>query len=386
MAQKKRRTKVIIVFVIFIVYFFIAARPVPRETILAQKWISSLNSMHIPAENEPIRLSEQLVPFTLGAHFGYVNLFGQFELNRIMADNVYLDRNMWAEYGAQPASIVVNNISENTQITVENAWGYPVLLDNRVFILGSEQNSLSEIGNDGNVLWTYEFGAPITCIDVAAGLVVTGSLDGAVEVFNSSGERIYYFEPDGSRYSVILGCAISRNGSRIAVISGIDQQRFLLLERLGSSGGEYRVVHHEFLETGFRRPVHVLFVDEDRRIIFEREGGIGSFNIRSRRGIYIPLDGEIVAIDNSGDQGFLFLITSASARLLMGQEKRLVGIRFPPDRFFGSYRIAARDAIFLTAPFRSDDVFLGRIRAEGSSSILVTGGGSTLISFDLEEK
>ena len=375
MAQQKKRIQAVVIFLLFTVYFLIAARPIPREIILAPRWISSLESGS--QEGGSYAQSGELLPFTLGARFGYVDSSGQFAINRIRAGDIYLSQNMWTEYDARPVGIEIKNISEETVINIENPGGYPVLLDNRVFILGSEQNALSEIGSDGSILWTYEFGAPLTCIDAAAGLVLTGSIDGAVEIIDSAGERIFYFEPGGSRYSVIFGCALSRNGSRVGIICGVGRQRFLLLERYGNSGGEYKVVYHEFLEGEFRRPVRILFIDEDRRLVFECAGGISCYNIRSRRGIYIPLDGEITAIDDSGDQGYFFLVTSREQ-----QGKELIGIKFPQDGLVSLSRPAdTRDAVFMRALFKSGDVFLGR-----TGSMLVAGGGSTLISFDLEEK
>jgi hypothetical protein len=375
LATKKNNIRIVVVFLLFIAYFLIAARPVPRETILAPGWISSLQTeTPVPASGYA---SQQYVPFILGNRFGYVDSSGQFAINRIKSGEIYLGENVWAEYTAEPSSIEIKNILEETIINIENAGGYPVLLDNRFFIFGSEQNELSEIGADGSIMWTYQFGAPLTCIDAADGLVVTGSLDGMVEVLDSGGNRIYYFEPGGSHYAVILGCAISRNGSMVGIISGIDQQRFLMLERFGNTGGDYRVIYHEFLETGFRRPVHILFIDEDRRLVFEREGGLGCYNIRSRRGIFIPLDGEIAAIDDSGSQGLFFLIISHSMR-----RNELIGIRIPQDRnfnFFGAGDM--RDAIFMKASFKSDDVFMGR-----TGSMLIAGGGTTLVSFKLEDK
>jgi hypothetical protein len=364
-----------------------AARPVPRETVLAHRWIKSLTAspQTIYMQDEDnlsddgsgvTGLSDTLLPFTLGSRFGYVDSQGQFAINRSMINDIYLSPNMWTEYGAEPANIVINNILNDTKINIENTRGYPVLLDDRIFILGSEQNSLSQIGENGNILWTYEFGAPLTCMDAASGLVLTGSLDGAIEVFNFDGERIYYFEPGGSRYSVILGCAISKDGAYIGIVCGIDQQRFLLFERFGSAGGEYKVIYHEFLGTGFRRPVYVLFVDDDRRIVFERSGGIGCYTIKTRRGIFIPLDGRIAAVDGSGDQGIFFLITSHP-----GQEKKFIGIQFPKEGLLGFLGNTESDSVFLKASFKSDDVFLGR-----TGSTVVAGGGAALISFSLEEK
>jgi len=386
LAQKRKRVQIFIIILIFFVYFLAAARPVPRETVLSHRWIKSLalspqssfmQEENNSAENELIVpvLSGALLPFSLGSRFGYVDSLGQFAINRSIINNICLSPDMWTEYGAEPANIVINNISDNTSINIENTRGYPILLDDRIFILGSEQNSLSQISKNGSVLWTYEFGAPITCMDAASELVVTGSLDGAVEVFNGKGERVYYFEPGGSRYSVILGCAVSKNGAYIGIVCGIEQQRFLLFERFGSAGGEYKIIYHEFLGSGFRRPVYVLFVDDDRRIIFERAGGIGCYTIKSRRGVFIPLDGKISAVDESGDQGIFFLITSHP-----GQEKKLTGILFPQEELFGFLGNTAQDSVFLRASFKSDDIFLGR-----RGSTIVTGGGSALISFSLEE-
>jgi hypothetical protein len=388
-AQHKGRIRVIIIFLLFIAYFLIAARPIPLETVLVPRWISSLTAGGTLSDDSSsesgfpvaiggaVQTSGQLLPFTLGSRFGYVYPSGQFAINRVKTRDIYLSDKMWTEYDAQPETIEIKSITDDTAINIENIRGYPVLLDNRVFIIGSEQNALSEIDEDGGVLWTYDFGAPLTCIDVAAGLVLTGSVDGIIEILSSEGERIFYFEPGGSRYAIIYGCALSGDGTRIGIICGIDEQRFLLLERYGSADGEYKVVYHEFLGAGFRRPVRILFTDEDRRIIYERAGGIGCYNIRSRYGINIPLDGEIAAIDTSGDQGIFFLITSRSE-----QRKEFIGIKFPQEGWnLSRFKGDARDTIFLRAEFKSDDVFLGR-----TGSMLVAGGGTTLISFDLEER
>ena len=384
-----KKIRIVSVILLFLIYFIIAARPIPPETILASGWISSLQT-EVPPElppnsadegspddNSQIKPPGQLIPFTLGGNFGYVNKSGQFAINKTKTGNIYLGENLWAEYDLEPLNIEIKNILEETVMNIENPGGYPILLDNRVFILGSEQNSLSEISADGSILWIYEFGAPLTCIDAAADLILTGSIDGYIEILDSYGKRIFYFEPGGSRYSVILGCALSSDGSYLGIISGIDQQRFLLFERFGNSG-EYKVVYHEFLGGGFRRPVQISFIDNDQRLVFESPAGIGCYNIKSRYGIQIPLDGEIIAIDDSGDQGYFFLITSHSTG-----RKELVGIKFPRDSWIplSMFRQNMRSAVFLKAPFKSNNAFLGR-----TGSMIIAGGGTTLISFNLEEK
>jgi hypothetical protein len=324
--------------VCFILYFFIAARPIPPETVLVPRWLSSLESGHpvflgdsSPAGTPPpVMLSSDqergdlgtLFPFTLGNRFGYVSSNGRFSINRIKKGEIYLSEDLWSEYEAEPASIEIRDSRNNAEMSIEDPRGYPCFLDGRIFLIGEEQNRLSEIDPNGNTLWSYEFAAPLTCIDAGAGLVLTGSIDGVVEVLDREGKRVFYFEPGGSRYAVILGCAISRDGSRLGIISGIDDQRFLLLERFGSGsavggstagGGEYKVIYHEFLENGFRRPVHITFIEQDQWLVFEREGGIGVYELRTRQGTKIALDGEITAIDQAGGQGLFFFINSHSA-------------------------------------------------------------------------
>ena len=396
MAQKKKKIRIIIILLLFITYFFVAARPVPKETILTPLWLSSLKSESTAeffndGRSKTGGFAAKNIPFILGGHFGYVDEEGQFLINRIKQGDIALSEDLWTEYERQPVNIDIIDILGNTALSIEYPGGYPIFLDNRIFIIGSEQNLLSEIDNDGNILWTYEFGAPLTCIDAAAGLVLTGSIDGVVEILDANGRRIYYFEPGGSRYSVILGCVISSNGMRIGIISGINQQRFLLLENFGSNN-EYRVVYHEFLGEGYRRPVHLSFIDDDSRLVFERRGGLGCYNILSRQGIFIPLKGEVAVMDNSGGNGILFLI-SVNA----GQRKDLVGIRFPQNRrrlVSGNLRrlfdsrsqdnqqsLEVNDAVFMSASFNSENIYLHR-----AGSIIIAGGGTSLISFVLEEK
>jgi len=376
MAKEKRKCWLIIGIAVFVIYIFLAARPIPQETVLKKRWITSLGS------NFPVSLgdfsaqqAEELLPFRSGDRYGYVGDDGKFSINQIRKTYVSQAENCWAEYEALPSSIQVMNPANEPLLTIENPGGYPLFLDNRVFIVGSEQNSLTAIGSRGEKLWTHDFPAPITCVDAASGCVLAGTLDGAVELLDSSGNLVFSpFEPGGSRFSVILGCAISRDASRLAIISGIDKQRFLLLEQTGGEvrtaqspaglpGDTYKVAYHEFLADGFRRPVHISFVDNDTKVAFEREGGLGIYDIGSRTSISLPLEGEITTLDNSGGDFFLFVITSQGPA-----QKRLIAIRYP-------------GSIVMQAPFKSDSAFFAR-----RDKKIYIGGDETMASLELENK
>jgi hypothetical protein len=369
--KDKKKYRFLIGFLIIIVYFFVAARPIPVEAVLTPQWLHSLESGYplyfegekgvsvgdtpgTAAEGEP------LFPFTLGDRFGYFNGDGVFALNRTVRGNVSVSENYWAEYEAVPRSIEIRNPRDEVQMEISESRGYPFFIDNRFFLINEGQNSLTALDGAGERLWTYDFAAPVTAIDAAADLILVGSLDGMVELLDVSGKRVFSFEIGGSRYSAVYGCRISRDGSRLAIIAGFDDQRFLLMERLGDS---YRVAYHEFLSDGFRRPVHIAFIDEDRWVAFESEGCLALYNIGARNSIKLPLEGSIVALDSSGTDGLLFVVTSQSAR-----KKQLVEIRLPQD-------------IIMKAPFSSENVFLGR-----RGQRLYIGGGSTIASFALSKR
>ena len=359
MAKKKGRKHLYFLgFLVFIIYVFAAARPVPEETILVPLWLISLESNNTVNFTINSREEGEIIPFRLGNRFGYIENNGQIILNRIQQEeNLSFSPHIWSEYEALPSDIEVYNPYNHLLMTINNPLGYPLFLDNRAFLLGSEQSSLSALDSQGNILWTYDFPAPITCIDAASGFVLAGTLDGGVELLNDQGIQAFpSFEPGGSRLSVILGCAISSDASRLAVISGIDNQRFLLMEK---SGETYRVIYHEYLSTGFRRAVHVRFIDNDSRVVFEREGGIGIYDTNSRNSVTVALEGEIKAMD-TGEDGYFFVINSHGGNLMS-----LVGLRLP-------------GTVVLNTPFRSENIFLDR-----QNSRLFLGGDLNLASFEL---
>ncbi|MDR2483221.1 MAG: WD40 repeat domain-containing protein [Treponema sp.] len=347
----------------FVAYFFIAAKPVPVETILAPRWLSSLESSYplsLPGGEAGGAEANTLIPFVLGRRFGYVDGGGNFTVNRARQDQFSISGDYWAEYAAIPGAIEVRDPRNELAVTLEAGGGYPLFIDGRIFLLNEEGNSLRAVDGEGQVRWVYDFPAPLTDIDAAAGLILAGSLDGTVELLDDAGKRVFFFEPGGSRLAAIYGCRISSDGSRLAIVSGYDDQRFLLLERFGDS---YKVIFHEFLNDGFHWGVHLAFIDSGSRVIFERQGGLGIYDIITRKSLYLPLPGNIEAVDSYGGDNLVFVINA-----MEDGRKELTAIRYP-------------GTVVLRAPFQAEDVFLGR---EGNR--LYLGGGGTIASFELDKR
>ena len=365
--SEKRKKALTAIGAAFVVYSIVAVRPVPQETVLAPRWLSSLESGQPIVFGEPSGAATLTLPFVLDSRFGYVGMDGRFPLNRVRTGQVSISRERWAEFDGELESVAIHGADGEALFVIDNPGGYPFFLDGRTFVVGSGQDSVSEIDGSGGKLWTFDFPSPVTSMDAAAGLLLAGLLDGMAVLVDGAGRQVFSFDPGGSRFSVILGTAISGDGSRLAIVSGIDSQRFLLLERFGASVGDFRVVYHEFLGEGFRRPVHVAFVENDRHVVFERQGGLGIYDTESRLTRNVGVDGELRALDGSGGQGLMFAVFARAE----GGVKDLVGIRVSGR----SPRVVTR------ATFRSDEFFLGR-----TGSRLIVGGGQAMVAFDLERR
>ncbi len=358
MAKKRKRFWIPIIVVLFVLYIFFAAQPVQLETVLESQWITSIGSAG--TESNAADVKGIITPFELGGRFGYVDESGNVILSKSREGYLSLSDSRFAEYEGMPSEIEVMSPFNEPFFSVPNPEGYPLFGDDRNFIIGKDQNSISYVDDQGTVVWTYDFDAPITCADAESGLFLAGLLNGTVVLLNRSGNAVFSFDAFGSRISIICACTISDDGNRLAVVSGIDQQRFLLFEQYA---GSYRVTYHEYIGEGYRRAVHLSFIDNGRRAAYEREGGMGIYDVETRKSTFIPLDGSVYAIDDKGTDDVFFVITS-----LPNNGKNLVSIRYP-------------GIVTGKSPFMTDSAFIAR-----SDSSLLVGGGGALLSFALGKR
>jgi hypothetical protein len=358
MAKKKKRVWIPIVVFLFVLYIFLAAQPVQLETVLESQWLASIET-----DRESTGIGKNggiLTSFVLNNRFGYIDESGDVLLSKAKQGYISLSDSRWAEYEGIPEEIEIISPFQELLFSLANPEGYPLFLDDKNFIMGKDQNSVSNIDENGNIIWSYDFDAPITCLDAKANLVFAGLLNGTIVLLDNRGNHLFSFDALGSRVSIITACKISSDGMKLAVVSGLDEQRFLLFEQYADS---YRVTYHEYTGEGFRRPVHLSFIDNDRRVSFEKEGGIGIYDMEARQSSFVPLEGRVYAMDDKGIDDVFFVIMS-----LADNKKNLVSIRYP-------------GTVMGKAPFKTESVFMSR-----NDSSLIIGGGDTLISFALKKR
>ena len=258
----KSRYLFAVLIVFFILYFFLFPFTVKEEFVLVpEKGTTLVNAA--PGQGD---ISGNW-PFASFGRMGYYDREKrEFSLldgrgrSRI-SDNFYIE----------DQGDVLNLVSRSGELSTEiDTSLVPAFFGEHIFLTGCSQGYLREIDGDGRILWEYYMPSVITCLDNKNGITAAGLLNGDIVLLDGGGELVDTLSPGGSRVDIIYGISLSRTGDRLAVVSGLDPQRFILIEKKENG---YRPVYHENLTQSFRRPLSLVFDDSSHLIIEgERKG------------------------------------------------------------------------------------------------------------------
>ena len=338
MAKKRLFLWIGSAFVVCLVYLFVAPKPILPELTLNIQWILDL-SQPVPDQIQSSDTVTEGIPFVLGTQFGYISANGHLLANRSLQKNqmVSITPSLLSIYTTNPDSVTITNQQNKKEILINNPGGYPLLFGDSSFIIGKDQDSISAIKDDGSVQWKYFFPSPITAIDYKAKKLLIGTLDGSIYVLGPEGDTLFTFQPGGSRLSVIVGAALSSDGNKIALISGIDKQRFILLEK---SSQTYKVLDHYFLNSDFRRPVLIKFIQDNQYILFEGENSFFAFDSVKQKMHVISLEAPLIAIEELKKDQTLFILAGGDTK------KQLIVFKLP-DRKLVTSSFTARDSFLV---------------------------------------
>jgi len=170
--------------------------------------------------------------------------------------------------------------------------GFPVSRNGSLFIYNGKTGAIDKINTEnGNIQWSLQFISPLTVIDSIEGITLLGFLDGKALVIGKNGETVFTYRPGGSRVEAVYGGALSSDGKFIALISGLDPQRFILLEKRENG---YRPVAHHDTGTVFRRPVSVGFVRHNKEVLYEKMANAELVNTENHKTAQLELNGSLV--------------------------------------------------------------------------------------------
>ena len=193
---------------------------------------------------------------------------------------------------------------------------YPISRNGHLYLYNGSAGRLKRVDpSNGRVMWTKEYLASVTVLDGRQNRTLVGLLDGRIEVISEDGDVELEYRPGGSRVEAVYGGALSESGSSVALITGLDPQRFILMEERKNG---FRPISHHDTQTDFRRSVPVQFVRGGRQVLYEASASIASFDVESGLISSINFPGTPVAWEDSSSTGAL---------IVAGRQEGSVGLR-----------------------------------------------------------
>lgn len=343
----KRNLKYILAgsLVTLIIYMFLAAFPTGPSMYFKPVWTVQVSSSTAETDLGGADMTERFHPFKLGDRYGFFSSEGKIALSRTAQQKVSISSTGWSEYPENASAAEIRS-PDGTLIASVNGTGYVHLDEDRVFLFLPGGDAVSQYDNTGNALWTREHTAPITAFDSSAKATVIGYADGALTALGRDGNELFSFYPGGSDHGVILGAAVSSDGTLVACVSGIDRQRFLLIK---IAGNQYKIVHHEWLVGNLRRQVNVEFESTGRYAFFESAEGLGMVDCERLAMQILPIQGTIISVGKNPGEGLFTILTQIDETCRLWAIER-------PWNLVASAEFSARDAFLIQ---EGNAVYLG---------------------------
>ncbi len=291
--------------VFFVLYFFLFPYPVREEYVLVPERKISLENV----TGDLAGLSGSIRSFRGENRMGYYDGEGHAVILDGTGRSCISDRFFLQE---REGELVAHSRSGQDTFVLDTALT-PLLFGDHLFLTDIFQGYISETDIQGRTLWDYDLPSLITCMDYRDGLTAVGLLNGEIRLFDERGEALFTWSPGGSRISAIYGIALSPGGESIALVSGLDPQRFILLERKENG---YRPVFHENLADSSRQPLTLSF-DDSRNILIRGKGEGLFYRPNTPSLMSFPLEGEFVEGVTSPDDGTILFASEENQRALL---------------------------------------------------------------------
>ena len=364
--RKKRPARVFFVALLAIIlYFGLFPYPLGREIVARPVWSVTLPDPGAlqplnPPSTVPAPDSAKAIaaPFQLGDLFGYAAANGDILHAEKTLFRVALSQAGFVNYTRLGTNWILQNV-RGARVLSFSGYGYPLLSSDggRIFIVKADLSGLIELDRAGDVRWSRDFPAILTAVSVPGDYLLVGLLNGTLLLLNGRGSPVYEHVMGGSRLPVILGAAVSPDGSLAASVSGVAPQFLTVLRRQGTGLAE---MAKEVLASDFRREVRMSFSPDSRYLLVEGERAAGIFDPAAPRLAWLPLPGGLSDVSFPGGGR----LTAVTARDGARVELRIL-------RPFSSP--------ILTETFTAQQLFLGTVEGD-----LLLGLDGRLLRIGLE--
>ena len=323
-----------------IVYIILAAEPLAKEHQFIPQWKLELNA-HIQKADAS---GEKPLYFKLGQMMGYFTESGKLLSIETFPFKAAISERYYAPYNTYGSSIDFFTPDGQKAGTITES-GFPLFDKDRIFVFLAGGASFVECDPDGKRKWEYNGTVPITAFDSSPSGCVAGFADGTVRQFSSDGTMIQKFSPGGSDYQVILGAALSSDGSMIALISGQNRQRFVLMKKYETQS---KVVFHEYVGQNDPRQRLVEFGKDGSTVWYNYKNTLGIVDTKSGKASHLAIRGQAISLEECGD--LVFVLTKDNTKYTVYAIEKF-------DTMNGSFSFDAQSAFIRTD---DENLFVGK--------------------------
>lgn len=315
-----------ILFAIIILVFFLFPLPTATEHYLVPQKLVRLD------ENPTLTDQTPHLSFSLGEYYGYFTE----DLDLTYLDKrdyrVAINDSSFIDYPKIPSVLNIQNHEGSIRAPIESA-GYPFIEENKVVIISDSSLSLYDI--EGNLYWERSILSMVTSISINSESVAVGYLDGTCELISFDGSTLLSYKPGGSRIEIIYSVASSSDGQKLAILSGLDPQRFIYIEKRKE---DYKPIHHFEMDFQYRKTIKMNFSKDNSKIFMESPDGVEVYTVLTGQLDTIVGDGNLKEVYYDNALGFYSLMLqeqgSATVKVLTDFDKELLDREFAGGLFF----------------------------------------------------
>ncbi len=305
----RRKLLFLATLIIVLGYLFFFSPTVGKDIVFNPIWYRDFSNtpsgLQIEiTQAEKLQQQKKVFAFKSGNLFGYITKEGEpLFVDRSFFQTAISDTK-FVNTSNIPMNLVVRDYVGNIDFSVDIA-GYPVLEENRLIVFSPMRNRISEYDDNGNRLWSREYIAPATCVEYSSEYILLGFLNGVISLLDREGKELFQFAPTGSSASrVVYGCTMDPDADTLILITGLDPQRIILLEKKDNT---YKPVFTEILESSFRRTVNMHYSLQQQAVYFEGADGISILSLKSRTITKITAEGRFTSLVESPLLGLTFI-------------------------------------------------------------------------------
>lgn len=307
---RKARFLIPTIVVLIIFYIILSVEILPKEIQFKPEWtIDTETRTTLPEDSSTQVDFSSAIPFKLGQTLGYISKDGNL-LNKVTFPyKATISNEFYATYGTASDSIDFFN-SDGTKAGTITKTGFPYFTEDKKSLFLPGGASFEILNDDGSENWRYDGSTPITAFSTSKNGIVAGFADGNVIAFDNDGNKISEYKPGGSTYEVIYGAAISDSARFTATLSGQENQRFVISEKLSKEvGSNSSIVFYKTLEKELNRQVVVKFTKNERNVYYDSADGVGLVNLRTMKDTMIPISGRVLSIKESESGKEVFILS-----------------------------------------------------------------------------